>query len=71
MKLPWSKKPIYVADPKVELLGNDVTAGSIKITVGTHEVLLSEQQARNLWGELGAVLRKVSDSRPKGMSKEE
>lgn len=46
---------------------SDSNRGTIEILVGRHVVEVSEEQARNLWGELGSVLRKRS-KRPSGLS---
>lgn len=48
---------------------SDSSRGTIEILVGHHVIEVSEEQARNLWGELGSVLRKRS-KRPVGMSEE-
>ncbi len=56
----------YHADPVVRD-HSDSSRGTIEILVGRHVVEVSEEQARNLWGELGSVLRK-RNNRPSGMS---
>lgn len=56
----------YRADPIVRDI-SDSNRGTIEILVGRSVIELSEEQARNLWGELGSVLRKRS-KRPSGLS---
>jgi hypothetical protein len=58
----------YYADPVVRD-HSDSNRGTIEILVGHHVIEVSEEQARNLWGELGSVLRKRS-KRPSGLSTE-
>lgn len=62
-------KPYHHADPIVRDSSN-ANRGTIEILVGKHVIELSEEQARNLWGELGSVLRK-RNKRPSGLSNKE
>lgn len=50
----WRGK--YYANPVVRD-HSDSSRGTIEILVGHHIIKVSEEQARNLWGELGHVLR--------------
>lgn len=61
----WFRGP-YRANPVVRD-NSDSNRGTIEILVGYHTIEVSEEQARNLWGELGSVLRKRS-KRPSGLS---
>lgn len=57
LKNIFKKSKTYYANPVVQDC-SDSSHGTIKIFAGHDVIVISEEQAKNLWGELGSVLRK-------------
>ena len=58
---------VAAGDPRVEMMvdaDGAPTAPTVKISVGEHTLLLTHSQAQNLWGELGAINRKIKKLYP-------